>query len=127
MICDRPDRGPERDIVYGPPSGTRRHCWFYGTFKDALVANVLMPEHTQEALLAADVEHIEAAPIGDSGGPRFRAIERNRGNQGAIHVDLGSYAALMRCLRRSGFDRRHMYGKSSLGNILVEDILFERF
>ena len=25
MICDRPDRGPKCDIVYGPPSAMRRH------------------------------------------------------------------------------------------------------
>ena len=25
MICYRPDRGPKLDIVYGPPSASRRH------------------------------------------------------------------------------------------------------
>ena len=25
MICDRPDRGPKGNIVYGPASASRRH------------------------------------------------------------------------------------------------------
>ena len=32
------------------------------------------------------------AAIGKGGGPCFRAIEQDGDNQGAIHVDLGSYA-----------------------------------
>ena len=32
------------------------------------------------------------AVIGEGGGPCFRAIKQNGDNQGAIHVDLGSYA-----------------------------------
>ena len=63
-----------------------------GAFTDALVADVLLPEHTQEAPLTAHVEHVKAAVIGKSGGPCLRAIEQDGDNQGAIHVDLGSYA-----------------------------------
>ena len=66
-----------------------------GAFTDASVAGVLLPEHTQEAPLAAHVEHISAAAIGEGGGPCFIAIEQNGDNQGAIHVDLGSYADAM--------------------------------
>ena len=66
--------------------------WLLGAFTDASVADVLLPEHTQEAPLAAHVEHVQAAAIGEVGGHCFRAIEQDGDNQGAIHVDLGSYA-----------------------------------
>ena len=31
--------------------------WLFGEFTDAMVADVLLPEHTQEAPLTAHVEH----------------------------------------------------------------------
>ena len=58
-----------------------------------MVADVLLPEHTQEAPLTAHVEeHVYAPAIGEGGGPCFRAIEQNGDNQGTIHVDLSLYA-----------------------------------
>ena len=50
-----------------------------------MVADVLLPEHTQEAPLTAHVEHVLAAAIGEGGGavgggPCFGAIEQNGDN-----------------------------------------------
>ena len=63
------------------PSQCRRRCrrrdeavgsW-RGKFMDASVADVLLPEHTQEAPLAARVEYIEAtAAIGEGAEPCLR-------------------------------------------------------
>ena len=57
---------------------------------DALVADVLLPE--QYAGGAFDSACRTRLGDGKGGGPCFRAIEQDGDNQGAIHVDLGSYA-----------------------------------
>ena len=54
---------------------------------DVLVAVLLLPEHTQETALAAQVEHVQARTIGKGAGSRF-----NGDNTGAIHVNLVLYA-----------------------------------
>ena len=36
MICDRPDRGPKGDIVYGPQSASRRHWLPFGVMSNQL-------------------------------------------------------------------------------------------
>ena len=41
-----------------PNRRCRRRDWLVGAFRDASVADVLLPEHMQEAPLAAQVEHI---------------------------------------------------------------------
>ena len=79
------------------PNQSRRHCRrrydaVACLMSSRMVADVLLPEHTQETPLAAHVELIYAAAIGEGGRPCFRAIKQNGDNQGAIHVDLGSYA-----------------------------------
>ena len=57
---------------------------------DAMVADVMLQEHTQEAPLTTHIEHVLAPAIGE--GPCFRAMEQNGDNQGTIHVDLSLYA-----------------------------------
>ena len=39
-------------------SSDGRCCWLLGAFKDALIADVLQPEQTQEAPLTTHVEHV---------------------------------------------------------------------
>ena len=66
---------------------------------DASVADVLLPEHTQEVPLTAHVEHIYAAAIGKGGRPCFRAIQQNGDHQSTIYCMVILVIMLMRCLR----------------------------
>ena len=49
-------------MLWGCPNQRRQRCRrrddAVGAFMDALVADVLLPEHTQEAPLAAHVEYV---------------------------------------------------------------------
>ena len=51
-------------------------------------------------------EHSDYRTFGLESSHRFRAIEQNVDNLGAIHVDLGSYADAM-FAKKSGLDKRH--------------------
>ena len=55
MACGGDVRTSAGGVIVG---GMMQLSWLLGTFTDALVADVLLPEHTQEAPLTAHVEHV---------------------------------------------------------------------
>ena len=48
MICDRPDMGPKGDIVYRPPSASRRHCVPGDVSQHRQYRRATDPHHSQQ-------------------------------------------------------------------------------
>ena len=91
MICDRPDRDPKRDIVYGPPSGTRRHC-----LQGIYIGEIVHYATTSQKLLA----HHDAAGTSELSDVAARSHGMNRCSGHASSVD--------RIHRRVGASVRHL-------------------
>ena len=64
--------------------------------------------------------------ISEGGGPRVRAIQQKRYNQGAIHVDIGSYGGAV-FAKKSGFDRRHIAKDEEPSFVIRDPIYVKKF